>query len=150
MKRICSSPRFGVPCVQSSRGAFWNFPGSGPEHWHRDGDLPLSPDALEGQNDSVYKGGGPQISVSLVQLLKVGLILFGGFLVFWTKPLLKKTSLVTSKLGRYCTWITQEMFWNTFALGLGALPKIEHGWTPSFLQFTETTSVNSPKSWMTS
>ena len=32
--------------MHSGRGAFWNFPNSGPEHWHRDGQLPLLLDAV--------------------------------------------------------------------------------------------------------
>ena len=30
-----------APGQLASRGAFWNFPGSGREHWHRDGLMPL-------------------------------------------------------------------------------------------------------------
>ncbi|CAK9110544.1 Putative lipase ATG15 (Autophagy-related protein 15) [Durusdinium trenchii] len=40
LKELCEK-LFRAPCVHSGRGAFWNFPNSGPEHWHRDGQLPL-------------------------------------------------------------------------------------------------------------
>lgn len=32
---------FGNECEVSAHGAFWNFPCSGPPHWHRDGGLPF-------------------------------------------------------------------------------------------------------------
>lgn len=39
--RLCEV-LFDTDCQQASRGAFWNFPGSGREHWHRDGEsMPL-------------------------------------------------------------------------------------------------------------
>jgi len=36
-----SQELFGEECKVSAHGAFWNFPCSGPAHWHRDGGLPL-------------------------------------------------------------------------------------------------------------
>ncbi|CAE7808914.1 unnamed protein product [Symbiodinium sp. CCMP2592] len=38
--RLCEA-LFDTDCQLASRGAFWNFPGSGREHWHRDGLMPL-------------------------------------------------------------------------------------------------------------
>mmetsp|Transcript_37661 Transcript_37661/g.87059 ORF Transcript_37661/g.87059 Transcript_37661/m.87059 type:complete len:351 (-) Transcript_37661:105-1157(-) len=38
--RLCEE-LFDTDCQLTSRGAFWNFPGSGKEHWHRDGQMPL-------------------------------------------------------------------------------------------------------------
>eukprot|EP00439_Symbiodinium_sp_Y106_P001812 s4047_g1.t1 len=38
--RLCEV-LFDTDCQLASRGAFWNFPGSGREHWHRDGLMPL-------------------------------------------------------------------------------------------------------------